>query len=442
MKNSKLTIKYIQAYCIIFVFCIVIFISIKFIKIEYFSNLAIPVMNKNANQQYTEIDQGKYEINKVTVMKDTYIFKKNKEDESFIIIGKIDSDMVLGVSEKVGNYLKIIYSDYYIENTTEIESEIKDNKTITLKPLVKNTIQNIKCDKVVRIKAPVKIKDQDDNPYMTIYEDIEVPMKRKQNNYYIMFLNNMYIVNNTENNFTYPEETAKYVPVLLYHYFTEKDKWFERQPYDMPKEKFAWQLKYLQDNNYYNPSPKELEEFIDGKRELPKNSVMITIDDGAYSVYKYAYPEIKKYNARAVMYIIAGTANWANQENTFFIQRETLEKLKKDKDIYLNSHTYSLHNKEGYKDNKRIDLISKEDGIKDINLSTEVLENTDSFAYPLGAHTDMSKDILRECGYTMAFTNQKGMIKKGSDKFELPRNDIYSRTSMTKFKKILKSKGE
>ena len=81
----------------------------------------------------------------------------------------------------------------------------------------------------------------------------------------------------------------------MYHYFYSKENgevskngnWLEVKDFEA-------QLKYLKDHDYVTLRMQDVENFMDGKVQLPKNSVSITIDDGTASIYKYAYPLLKK----------------------------------------------------------------------------------------------------------------------------------------------------
>ncbi len=95
------------------------------------------------------------------------------------------------------------------------------------------------------------------------------------------------------------EPTAKQIPVFMYHYFYSKENgevskngnWLEVKDFEA-------QLKYLKDHDYVTLRMQDVENFMDGKVQLPKNSVSITIDDGTASIYKYAYPLLKNMGIR------------------------------------------------------------------------------------------------------------------------------------------------
>ena len=56
------------------------------------------------------------------------------------------------------------------------------------------------------------------------------------------------------------------------------------------------------------------------------------------------------------------------------------------------------------------------------------------FAYPFGLFTDQTIEILKNNGYKMAFTTDRGMVKMGSDSFRIKRFGISKDTSFIEFK--------
>ena len=86
-------------------------------------------------------------------------------------------------------------------------------------------------------------------------------------------------------------------------------------------------IKYLQDNNYLTLSMSELELFLDKKIQIPKKTVVITLDDGArnYNAAELA----EKYESYMTYFIITGT-----YDTTKLIDNPYIE---------YQSHTDSLH---------------------------------------------------------------------------------------------------
>ena len=67
---------------------------------------------------------------------------------------------------------------------------------------------------------------------------------------------------------------------------------------------FEDQMKYLYEHGYYTASLKDIQEFLYNKQKLPEKTVVITFDDGYESNYIYAYQVLKKYDLKAVIFII------------------------------------------------------------------------------------------------------------------------------------------
>ena len=47
----------------------------------------------------------------------------------------------------------------------------------------------------------------------------------------------------------------------------------------------------------------DLAQFLEGRKALPKRSVVITIDDGYESVYRHAFPLLKRYGFAATLFV-------------------------------------------------------------------------------------------------------------------------------------------
>lgn len=76
---------------------------------------------------------------------------------------------------------------------------------------------------------------------------------------------------------------------------------------------FESHLKYLKDNDYKTLSIHEFYEILTNKKIYKNNKhVLLTIDDARLSVWKYAFPLLKKYQLKATVFIIPGLTNNEN----------------------------------------------------------------------------------------------------------------------------------
>lgn len=210
------------------------------------------------------------------------------------------------------------------------------------------------------------------------------------------------------------------LPVLMYHFFYDKSKDSGKDGNWIEISNFEEQMKYLAENDFYFPTWEQVENYIDGKQELPEKSVVITVDDGDPSFFELAVPIIQKYKIPTTSFVI--TYWYGNRAS--------------DKQEYVSyqSHSYDMH-KAG-SNGKGVMLSWDYDKIKDdILLSRDVLGGADIFCYPFGQYNDLDIKVLKENGYKLAFTTKGGRVKKGSSKYELPRVRILGNTGMTEFKK-------
>ncbi|HET6462609.1 MAG TPA: polysaccharide deacetylase family protein, partial [Candidatus Krumholzibacteria bacterium] len=67
---------------------------------------------------------------------------------------------------------------------------------------------------------------------------------------------------------------------------------------------FNRQMQYLVAHGYHTVTLDDVHEWQMGRRELSAKSVVITVDDGEESAYKYIYPVLEKYNLHASLFVV------------------------------------------------------------------------------------------------------------------------------------------
>jgi hypothetical protein len=88
------------------------------------------------------------------------------------------------------------------------------------------------------------------------------------------------------------------VPILCYHRFGAGGG-----KMSVPTERFAAQLEWLARNDYRVIRLSQLTAFLEGREALPQRAVVITIDDGYESVYRQAWPLLKRYGFPATVFV-------------------------------------------------------------------------------------------------------------------------------------------
>ena len=187
-------------------------------------------------------------------------------------------------------------------------------------------------------------------------------------------------------------------------------------------------MKYLSDNNYYTPTMKDVEMFIDGKIQLPEHTALITIDDGYFA--DAAVKVLEKYELHATLFLIGALSE--------------VEKWKTDAwystSLELHSHTYNKHTP-GMCSGGQGSILkcgNKEELLADLKKSREQLNGSTVFCYPFFEYNDYAINILKEAGFTMAFAGGRQKIKVGSNKMKLPRYGVINTSTLNEFIRIVK----
>ena len=239
-------------------------------------------------------------------------------------------------------------------------------------------------------------------------------------------------------------ERSSGIPVLLYHHIATQEDieeyGWEDNSSIVSVNSFSEQMEYLNDNNYYTATLEELELFIDGELELPRNTVVITFDDGYLSNVEYAYPIMKSYGFKGSIFMVGQTSM---RDESGLAPGELLHipgnDVYKYEDVFeFGCHTFGLHDKNG----EGIPLLqssSKEEVVADLTKNLELF-NTKYMAYPYGSYNQDNISQIQELGYTMAFTVNHGYIYRGSSRFELDRIVISPKTSIKQFQNFISIK--
>lgn len=225
------------------------------------------------------------------------------------------------------------------------------------------------------------------------------------------------------------------VRVLTYHRFGKT----ERDPFCVSVADFDRQISYIAEHNLA-VSLQDVEAFIAGRKEFPRNSLLITIDDGFRSTYRDALPVLEHYAVPAVAFISPGLMDDSSavprrdHRPEPYLSWEEVRMLQ-ERGITIGSHAMT---------HRSVARISREQAQQEIFHSRQVLqerigEAVSAFAYPFGTSADFNAStasLIRDAGYTCAFTSQHGVIPAGSDAYALPRVKVEGGEGLWLFKRI------
>lgn len=224
-------------------------------------------------------------------------------------------------------------------------------------------------------------------------------------------------------------KNKKGIPVLMYHWFyddTKGEKAGDVNAHNyISKTNLEAQVKYLKDSNYYFPTWQELLDYIDKKIDLPEKSVIITDDDCVVSFFSVALPVFQENEVPVTSFCITKKETWKLYTEAPYLDFE--------------SHTENLHVRKckGTKWDGAVMCTKYEDIYEDLKTSIEKVGNSTAFAYPFGHYSDDTIKALKANGVKLAFTINSGKVKKGANKYKLPRVRISKDTKIDKYKKLL-----
>lgn len=206
---------------------------------------------------------------------------------------------------------------------------------------------------------------------------------------------------------------------LLYYSSNSK----ELKSYSISKSKFENQIKWLKAHDAHFLTEKELIKYKESGN-FPKKSVWINFDDMDASIYKNAYPILKKHNVPATGFVIINRVGTKNFHNLNLITLDQLNEMKASGFWEFNSHTHDLHS---LKKNKSLMVsasnIKLENDIKNSNsyLKKHFSNQNDSIAYPYGQISDENITSLKNAGIKYGYTLEDKAITPNDNNYYIPR---------------------
>lgn len=234
------------------------------------------------------------------------------------------------------------------------------------------------------------------------------------------------------------------MPVIMYHRVIKDESEKGVHGTYVTVKQFEEQIRYLKKKGYETVTFKDL---LNNryKQRFDKNKkwIMLTFDDGYKDNYENAFPILKKYKFKGIIYILDGIEynkwdvdNSGNPEKKFALmnQNELLEMQKYG--IEFGGHT-STHPRLAKlpTDKVKTEIINSKSNIEKL-IGKELL----SFAYPYGSLNEEVKNVPQEAGYKFAVATDSGSIVFSDDLFEIRRIGIFPTNNLFNFKRKVSGK--
>ena len=217
------------------------------------------------------------------------------------------------------------------------------------------------------------------------------------------------------------------IAVLNYHFFYDPNQGEKcNEIICLTTTKFREQLDFFQAEHFHTLKMNDFKRWMYGEIELPKRSVLITVDDGGIGTGKSngnkLIPILEEYKMNATLFLIV---NWFNVEDY------------RSPFLDIQSHTFDMHTY-GACGRGEMNCASYDKVLEDLKLSLNVVDNADGFCYPFYSYSNTSIQAVKDAGFQLAFASGNIKATRYQDKYLVPRYSVLYDTPIDEFKRKVK----
>jgi peptidoglycan/xylan/chitin deacetylase (PgdA/CDA1 family) len=169
--------------------------------------------------------------------------------------------------------------------------------------------------------------------------------------------------------------------------------------------------------------------------KMPRKPVVITFDDGYVNFLTNALPVLKSYRFVATVFLVAnqlgGINEWDTKEGDVAEPLMDVSQILRAKEAGIEFGSHTL-------DHADLQAVSHEEAWRQIDGSKKKLEQllaceVEAFCYPYGRKTPDVCDMVKQAGYRVACSTEKGLNTEHTNHFALRRINVRRDTSVPVF---------
>lgn len=233
----------------------------------------------------------------------------------------------------------------------------------------------------------------------------------------------------------YVEKLQREIPVIMYHRFIQADDEKGVHGTYLHVDMLEKHFKLLKRMEFETLTFSDLvDKGVIHRLEHGKRYIIITVDDGYKDNYELLLPLLKKYNFKAVVYVVTGENfnRWDvevqnnPEKHVSLMEAKQVKALHDSGLVEIGGHTLT---------HPRLSQLSRDEQQQQIEQNKFHLEQLlqtklCSFAYPYGDHNEESKIIAKQAGYQFAVATNSGPLGLHQDKFQIRRIAIFPKTDV------------
>ncbi len=215
------------------------------------------------------------------------------------------------------------------------------------------------------------------------------------------------------------------VIILCYHSIARDDWRFSVDFAD-----FKQQIEYL--ITIRKPiTLEDLENYLNGKKDINSPSFIITFDDGYKNILQ-TVSFFQKNNIQPTLFLLGDTKNADRYEMNNNLDFLTVDEISL---LQQSGWTLGVHSAT-HADFHSLNENSMQKEIVDSKKNLEIELNTEMkyFSYPKGAYSQSIINLIKKSNYRLAVSMDDGFINKKTNKFLIPRIGIDKTHSFEEFK--------
>jgi peptidoglycan/xylan/chitin deacetylase (PgdA/CDA1 family) len=223
------------------------------------------------------------------------------------------------------------------------------------------------------------------------------------------------------------------VPILMYHNVISIQEAIKtsRKGLVVSLYQFFLQMMCLRTLGYKTITFPNLVKAIKKEASIPKNSIIVTFDDGYEGIYRYALPVLKRFHFTATIFLVAEDFSGItpSSQRAFPILTGLQVKELMQNGLSLGSHSFTHSLLTQLNEDQVFHEILDSKTALEKNFQTSIY----SFAYPFGKYNELIYSNVRSSGYICALSTNFGRTHDEEDIYFLSRIPVGLEQNLPEF---------